>query len=56
MHNTDVAEASARIHRHDYLMGHSRSEQERLLLQSSILRPWTGDFFRTAGVTSGRER
>src|SRR5262249_45415890 len=53
MHNTDVAEASAPLHRHDYLMGHSQSEQDRLLLQASILRPWTGDFFRTAGLVSG---
>jgi ubiquinone/menaquinone biosynthesis C-methylase UbiE len=34
-------------------MGHGQSEQDRQLLQASILRPWTSDFFRTAGLFSG---
>jgi ubiquinone/menaquinone biosynthesis C-methylase UbiE len=34
-------------------MGHCQSEQERLILQASILRPWTSDFFRDAGLSTG---
>ncbi len=54
MHKTELAEPLTQTPvQRDYLMGHSQSEQERLLLQASILRPWTRDFFSAAGLASG---
>jgi SAM-dependent methyltransferase len=37
----------------NYVLGHSEQEQERLLLQARILRPFTDKFFRAAGIVPG---
>ena len=37
----------------DYVLGHSVEEQERLMLQGRILRPYTEFYFRTAGIGPG---
>jgi ubiquinone/menaquinone biosynthesis C-methylase UbiE len=37
----------------DYVMGYSEQEQQRLMLQAAILRPWTERFFRAAGLGTG---
>jgi len=34
----------------EYLLGHTATEQERLLQQAAILRNWTSEFFRAAGL------
>ncbi len=36
-----------------YVMGHDDRERRRLALQASILRPFTEDLFRRAGITTG---
>lgn len=35
----------------DYILGESTHEQERLILQARILRPFTEKYFRAAGIT-----
>ncbi len=37
----------------NYVLGNSVWEQERLMLQGRVLRPYTERYFRTAGVASG---
>src|SRR5262249_16022930 len=37
----------------EYLLGHSATEQERLLQQAAILRNWTSEFFHAAGLQAG---
>src|SRR5438309_10355439 len=37
----------------DYILGQSTHEQERLMLQARILRPYTEKYFRWAGVNPG---
>jgi ubiquinone/menaquinone biosynthesis C-methylase UbiE len=37
----------------EYLLGHGVHEQERLVLQGRLLRPYTERFLRAAGVTAG---
>ena len=36
-----------------YVMGHDDRERRRLVLQASILHPFTEDLFRRAGITTG---
>lgn len=36
-----------------YVLGHSLHEQERLMLQGRVLRPYTDRFFRAAGIAPG---
>jgi SAM-dependent methyltransferase len=36
-----------------YLLGQSTHEQERLMMQARVLRPYTEKYFRTAGVAPG---
>jgi ubiquinone/menaquinone biosynthesis C-methylase UbiE len=38
---------------HDYLLGHSDSEHERLQAQADLFAPLTEDLFRRAGLASG---
>jgi ubiquinone/menaquinone biosynthesis C-methylase UbiE len=38
---------------HDYVLGHSVQEQERLLLQGRFLRPYTEKYLRAAGIGVG---
>jgi ubiquinone/menaquinone biosynthesis C-methylase UbiE len=37
----------------NYVLGQSTREDERLMLQGRILRPYTEKFFRTAGISPG---
>src|ERR1700760_1225822 len=37
----------------DYILGQSTHEQERLMLQARILRPYTEKYFRWAGISPG---
>jgi ubiquinone/menaquinone biosynthesis C-methylase UbiE len=37
----------------DYILGQSIHEQERLMLQARILRPYTEKYFRWAGISPG---
>jgi SAM-dependent methyltransferase len=39
--------------RSDYVLGHSIEEQERLIFQARLLRPYTERYLRTAGVAPG---
>ena len=38
---------------HDYLLGHSNREHERLQAQADLFAPFTEDLFRRAGLASG---
>src|SRR3954466_11548960 len=37
----------------DYILGQSTHEQERLMLQARIMRPYTDKYFRLAGISPG---
>ena len=39
----------------NYVLGQSTFEQERLMLQARILRPYTDRFFRAAGLRPGMQ-